>query len=87
MHGLVVVPGRPLGSGRVQEEGAHVLGHAGVDVRVALQALPGTGGCPRSGGLVPPSHCLVRHLHNHELLIFWIGFTRTKNDCLGRWGW
>lgn len=73
MHALVVVPGRPLGAGGVQEEGAHVFRDAGIDVRrAALDALSGTGRGARPGRFVPSPYGrgIVRHLHNHGLLSF-----------------
>lgn len=68
VHALVVVPGGPLRARGVQEEGAHVLGHAGVDVGVGAVdgALGRTGRGARPGRLVPAPHGLVRHLHNHK---------------------
>lgn len=74
MHALVVVPSSPLCPRRVQEKGAHMFGHTGINVRIATlnSPLARTRGSPRPGRLVPTADCrrLIRHLHNHELRTF-----------------
>lgn len=75
MHALVVVPGGPLRSRRVQKEGPHVLSDGAVEsavcgatcVQGALRRRTRRRAGPRR--LVPPADGVVGHLHNHTFMI------------------
>lgn len=72
VHALVVIPG-PLRPRMVQEERAHVFRDTSVYVRscAAVETPLGrTGRRAGPGRFVPPTHRLVRHLHNHQLRFF-----------------